>query len=369
MIVKEIKLPIYAKVISVLIGLIALLMVLYIGRNIIVPLVFAIIIAIILHPVVNFFMRRKINRIFAIIITLFLTFSVIAAFCGLLYSQGIRFYESWPVLVEKFTLILDQSITWASGYFNIDPQKIHDWIANAKTEVISTISATIGHTLISIGSGLMILFLVPVYIFLMLYYQPLLIEFIRRLFAKSDQSQVSELITQTKTVIQRYLVGLIIEAIIIAIMDSVGLLILGIDYAILLGIIGALLNVIPYIGGIVAVALPMMIAVATKSNPMYALYVLGIYYFIQMIDNHYIFPKIVASKVKINMLFAIIVVLAGYALWGIAGMFLSLPLLAIIKLVFDHIEPLKPWGFLLGDTMHPLLTFKPIIRKMKNKLV
>jgi predicted PurR-regulated permease PerM len=332
-----------------------------------VPIVFATIIAIILHPVVNFFMKRKINRLFSICITLFLTLLVLAAFFGLLFSQAVRFYESWPVLVEKFTLILNQSITWASGYFDIDAQKINDWLANTKTEIINTSSAAIGHTLISIGSGLVILFLVPVYIFLMLYYQPLILEFIRRLFVKNDPGQVGEMIKQTKTVIQRYLIGLIIEAIIIAIMDSAGLLILGIDYAILLGIIGALLNVIPYIGGIVAVALPMMIAVATKSTPLYALYVLGIYYFIQLIDNHYIFPKIVASKVKINMLFAIIVVLAGNALWGIPGMFLSLPLLAIVKLIFDHIEPLKPWGFLLGDTMHPILTIKPILKKLKIK--
>ncbi|MGA3014325.1 MAG: AI-2E family transporter [Bacteroidales bacterium] len=366
MIGNELKLPVYTKAISILIGLIALFMVLYIARSIIVPIVFATIIAIILHPVVNFFMRRKINRLFAICITLFLTMIVLAAFFGLLFSQAARFYESWPVLVEKFTLIMNQSITWAAGYFNIDAQKINDWLANTKTEIINTSSAAIGHTLISVGSGLVILFLVPVYIFLMLYYQPLILEFIRRLFVKNDQDQIGEMIKQTKTVIQRYLIGLIIEAIIIAIMDSVGLLILGIDYAVLLGIIGALLNVIPYIGGIVAVALPMMIAIATKSTPMYALYVLGIYYFIQLIDNHYIFPKIVASKVKINMLFAIIVVLAGNALWGIPGMFLSLPLLAIVKLIFDHIEPLKAWGFLLGDTEHPILTIKPILKKVKK---
>jgi len=99
----------------------------------------------------------------------------------------------------------------------------------------------------------------------------------------------------------------------------------------------------------------MMIAIATKSTAWYALYVLAAYYFIQFIDNHYTIPKIVASKVKTNMLFSIIVVLAGNALWGIAGMFLSIPLLAIVKLIFDHIEPLKPWGFLLGDTMPSLL--------------
>jgi predicted PurR-regulated permease PerM len=87
------------------------------------------------------------------------------------------------------------------------------------------------------------------------------------------------------------------------------------------------------------------------------------YYFIQLIDNHFIVPKIVASKVKINALFAIIVVLAGNALWGIPGMFLSIPLLAIVKLIFDHIEPLKPWGFLLGDTMPPMLKIKGLIGK------
>jgi len=169
------------------------------------------------------------------------------------------------------------------------------------------------------------------------------------------------------SVIQLYLVGLVIDAVLVAILYIAALLILGIDYAILLGIIGALLNIIPYIGGIVAVALPMMVAIATKSSGWYAIYVLIIYYIIQLIDNNYIVPKIVASKVKINALFSIIVVIAGNALWGIPGMFLSIPLLAIIKLIFDNIESLKPWGFLLGDTMPSLLTIEPILKKIKKK--
>ena len=179
---------------------------------------------------------------------------------------------------------------------------------------------------------------------------------------------MSEIITQTKTVVQRYLVGLIIETAIVATLDSVALLALGIEYAILLGIIGGLLNMIPYIGGLVAVALPMMIAIATKSTAWYALYVLAAYYLIQLIDNNYIVPKIVASKVKLNALFSIIAVIAGNALWGIPGMFLSIPLLAIIKLIFDHIEPLKPWGFLLGDTMPSILKIKPILIRAVKKM-
>jgi predicted PurR-regulated permease PerM len=212
-----------------------------------------------------------------------------------------------------------------------------------------------------------VLFLLPVYIFLILFYQPIIIESIRRFFAESNQKEVSEIISQTKTVIQRYLTGLVIEAIIVAALDTVALLILGIEYAFLLGIIGALLNIIPYIGGLIAVALPMIVALVTKSSPFYALYVLAAYYFIQIIDNNYIVPKIVASKVKINALFSIIVIIAGNALWGIPGMFLSIPLLAIVKLICDHIESLKPLGFLLGDTMPPLLKISQIIKKIKIK--
>ncbi len=367
MTVSDIKLPVYAKVTILLIGLIAFFTICYVAQSIIVPVVFATIIAIVLHPVVNFFVRRKINRVIAIVITLILTFLIIASFGALLFSQASRFSESWPVLVDKFTIILNQSITWASGYFDINPEKIHEWIAKTKGEIINTSSAAIGQTIIAIGSGLVIIFLIPVYVFMILFYQPLLLDFLRKLFATGKDSPVNKIITQTKTVIQRYLIGLVIEFVMVAIMDSIVLLVLGIDYAILLGIIGAMLNVIPYIGGIVAVALPMMIAIATKSTAWYAVYVLAGYYFIQLIDNNFIVPKIVASKVKINALFSIIVVIAGNALWGIPGMFLSIPLLAIIKLIFDHIEPLKPWGFLLGDTMPPLLTLKPIIKKLKMK--
>ena len=122
---------------------------------------------------------------------------------------------------------------------------------------------------------------------------------------------------------------------------------------------------IPYLGGIVAVALPMMVALVTKDSPMYALYVMIAYYLIQLFDNNYIVPVIVASKVKINAIFSIIVVIAGNALWGIPGMFLSIPILAIVKLICDHIEPLKPWGYLLGDTMPPLLEINKILKKIK----
>jgi predicted PurR-regulated permease PerM len=361
---KELQLPLYVKTAIIFVGLLAIISILYIAQHIIIPIVFATIFAIVLHPVVNYFVRRKVNRVIAIVITLLLTFLVIAAFCILLFSQASRFSESWPILVDKFTRMLNQTISWTSQYFNINPQKINDWIIKSTGELINISSSVIGKTLITVGSGLVILFLVPVYIFMILFYQPLLLDFIHKLFGKDNLNRVNEIVIQIKTVIQRYLMGLVIEFVIVATLNSVVLVILGIEYAVLLGIIGALVNVIPYIGGFVAVALPMLVAFATKSSGWYAFYVMIFYIIIQFIDNHYIIPKIVASKVKINALFAIIVVLVGNALWGIPGMFLSLPLLAIVKIIFDHIEPLKPWGFLLGDTMPSLIKIKPFL---KNK--
>ena len=357
---KELQLPFYAKASIFLIGLIALVAILYIAQDIIVPIVFAIVFAIVLHPVVIFFVQLKINRVVAIVLSLVITTLVIVGLIALLFTQASQFSETWPILVDKFTDTLNQIITGASGYLGIDPQKIHEWLTKSMQELIDTSNAAIGNTLLTVGSGLMIMFLLPLYIFLILFYQPLILEFIRRLFVNSDQGQVNQIVKQTKTVIQRYLSGLIIEAVMVAILNTTVLFTLGIDYAILLGIVGALLNVIPYIGGLVAVALPMMVALATKSTAWYPLYVLIGYYIIQLIDNNFIVPYIVASKVKINALFSIIVVLAGNALWGISGMFLSIPLLAIVKLFFDNIESLKPWGFLLGDTMPPVIKINPV---------
>ena len=364
---EELKVPFYAKVTIFLVGLIALLAIMYIAKSIIIPIVFSIILAIVLHPVVSFFVRLKINRVFAIVITMFLTFLVIAAFGAVLISQASRFGESWPVLVEKFTSIINQNISDAADYFNKDPQKIHEWITKTQGEIINSSTAAIGQTIMVLGNGLVVLLLIPFYIFMILFYQPLLLEFVIRISGSNYESHVRVIVSQIKNVIQNYLVGLIIEAGMMAVMNTAALLVLGIEYAIILGILAAVLNVIPYIGGIIAVALPMMVALVTKPTPWYAFYVLVAYYVIQLIDNNYIVPYIVASKVKINALFSVIIVLVGNALWGVPGMFLSMPILAIIKLICDHIEPLKPYGFLLGDTMPPLLKIKKIFSKIKSK--
>jgi predicted PurR-regulated permease PerM len=347
----DLKFPFYAKASLVFIGLIAFISVMYIAQEIIIPLIYATIIAVVLSPAVNYLARKRFSRPVAISLVLLTVMLCTILVIGLLSSQLMEFTESFPALIEKFNQISKETVAWASENFNISTRKINLWVAAKKTDMIAGGNSSLGQTILNTGNVLVVLILIPVYVFMILYYQPLLLEFLHRLFKSGDHSEVDSVLSRIKKVIQSYLVGLLLEALIVAILNSAALLLLGIDYAILLGVIGAILNVIPYIGGLIAVALPMMIALATKESNTYCLLVLGAYFVIQLIDNNYIIPKVVASKVKINALASIVVVIAGGALWGLAGMFLSIPLIAIIKVIFDQVEPLKPWGYLLGDTM------------------
>jgi predicted PurR-regulated permease PerM len=345
------RFPFYARCIIIFMGAVFFVYAMYVAQQIIVPFLYATIIAVLLNPIVNFLVRKKVKRIIAIIFAVLIAILFTLGTIYLITSQLKMFESTFPKLESKFTQLINEGAQWVSAKFDISPHKINVWLTKTKAEIISNGGALLGQTLLTISGMLIIVFLVPVYIFMLLYYKPLLLEFIRMLFNKVHKQKVEEVLLQTKTIIQSYLMGLLIEAFIVASLNSMALLVLGIDYAILLAIIGALLNVIPFIGGILSVAMPIAIALATKDSASYAILVLVLYMLIQFFDNHYITPKIVASKVKVNALIAVIGVLIGNAVWGLPGMFVAIPLTGILKVIFEHIQQLSPWAFLLGDTM------------------
>lgn len=352
------KIPLYAKASVIIIAMYVFISMLSLSRSIILPFLFAVIIAIAISPAVNYLIRKKINRALSITIVLFTLLIVVGGLIALLSSQTSLLTEALPQLTDKLEMLLTKTIVWVSEYFNISTQKINVWLANSKTELTSKSSAAIGNTITAMSEILAAALLTPVYIFMLLLYQPHLVEFLHKIFgAANNNNKVGEVLTETKTIIQSYLAGLFIEFTIVATLNSIGLLLLGIDYAILLGIVAALVNVVPYIGGITGVASFMIIALVTKS-PVYVLYVVALYSLIQFIDNHYIVPKMIGAKVKLNALISLMAVIAGAALWSIPGMFLSIPITAIVKLICDRIDSLKPLGFLLGDT-------EPVSEKMK----
>ncbi|HLN21759.1 MAG TPA: AI-2E family transporter [Bacteroidales bacterium] len=348
---RYVKLPFYAKASLLILGIFTFGSMMYVARQILVPIIVAVIVAILLHPVKNFFMRLKLGRVASIIITITIAFLLVAGLGLFIVLQFSRFTETFPALVGKIDSFMTETIYWISGFFDISTSRMSNWIESTKADIVAKSAQAIGQTLVTIGGLFVALLLIPVYIFMILYYEPIIIEFIRRSFHDGHRHKVSKIISEVKTLIQSYLSGLFVEMIIVAALDIAALLILGVEYAILLGILAALLNLIPYLGGIIGVALPMMIAFVTENSPWVAVWVLVAFYIIQLIDNNYIVPKIVASKVKINALVSVIVVIGFGALWGIPGMFMSIPLTAIIKLIADHVDSLKPFGFLLGDTM------------------
>jgi len=343
---ETLKLPFYAKTALIFISLFGIMYSLYIAQDILIPIVMATIFAVLLNPIVNYLESKKINKFFAIALTVFFGILIVSSLLFFLISQATSFSEALPILKKKFGESSASVITWIAEKTHINEVKIESWIQATQKDQIKQFK--IGEKISSFGNVMITTFLLPVYMVMILYYKPLLLEFFRRLFHNRDFVAVEDVLLNTKKIIQSYVVGLFIEFIVIAILNSLGLLMIGIRYAFLLGIIGALLNFIPYLGALIAASIYMLIAFITMP-PIYVLYVLIMYGIIQVIDNNFLIPRIVASRVQINALASIVSVIIGGAIWGIPGMFLSIPLIAIVKVVCDHVDSLNAWGFLLGD--------------------
>ncbi|MBK6861895.1 MAG: AI-2E family transporter [Saprospiraceae bacterium] len=349
----SIKIPFYIKFAGLVIGATAIIMTLYLGEYLIVPLIFALLFAILLDPVIEFLSRRGFNRTIAITLVVVIIVLIGLFVLYLIFAQFTLFYDSYPLLSNKFQTLSVNWVQWISSQFKIKIEIINAWIYKTQMEALSNLGGSIGYTVELINSFLFIMILLPVYLFLILYYKGFFIEFMKRLFIRRNQEDVFEFLGNSKNIIQKYLVGLLLEALIVAVLNSIGLYIIGIEYAVILGISGAILNIIPYLGGVLSTIIPVTIALVTKDSYTYALEVVGVYLVIQLIDNNFIVPRIVASRVQLNALVSIVVVLLGGALWGIPGMFLSIPMTAILKVGLDHVDSLKAWGYLLGNKVNP----------------
>jgi predicted PurR-regulated permease PerM len=337
--------PFYIKATVTLLGVVLFVYILSILSGVLIPFAFALIIAILLNPLVSRFRKMGLSHVLAITVTMLIALIIISSLIYFLSSQIYGFRENFPVLKEKFGSILNQLHNWVQNTFGISLNRQVQLINEALNNSKALLGKTVGSAL---GTLLMILIL-PVYIFMLLFYKKLILNFLYEVFAEENSKKVSDVLNQTKNAIQSYMVGLLLEAFIVAVLNSIALLILGVDYAILLGVIGAILNMLPYIGGIVAIALPVLMATVTKDGFSTQIGILIAYAIIQFIDNNFLVPKIVSSKVQINALVSIMIVLLGNALWGVPGMFLSIPFVAIIKIICDRIDGLRPWGKLLGD--------------------
>jgi predicted PurR-regulated permease PerM len=359
------KPPFYFKSTLTLLGLVLICAILYLLADILIPISLSIMIALMLNPLVNRFQRWKIPHALAIFLAMLIAIIAFLALGYFLTSQIISFGNDLPVLKQKFTALFAKGQLALVNHFNIPVAKQNQWFSEAENGIKPILSKLMGSAL-----GVMsVTILLPVYTFLFLYYKKLLLNFLYEVFAESNASYVGEVLEKTKGAIQSYALGLLIEGLIVAALNSIALLLLGVKYAILLAVIGAIVNVLPFIGGIIALIPPVIVATITKDGMETQLGVVISYIVIQFTDNHFLVPFIVSSKVKINALISIVAVLLGGALWGIAGMFLSIPFVGVLKIIFDRITDLKPWGKLLGDEIPTIHKGQLWRRRRKKTLV
>jgi len=358
--------PLYAKMAALILLVYLVLYGLYIGQQILTPLGFAFMFSILLRPLEKKLIKWHIPKILAIIITLVIAILFVAALITFLSKQIASFVKDMPVLKNNLNNLWDQLQHWLTRTFHLSEEQQQKIIDKAKSDTLDNLEPV--GTLNIITTSIATIVLVPVYTFLFLYYRMLLLRFVTEIFDKKHYQNVQEVIHEIRYVMQHYIIGLLTETSIVAILNITGLLILGAPFAILLGIIAAILNLIPYIGGFVAVVLTALITFTNTDSITKMIWAVIVLMIVQFIDNNFLVPKVIASRVKLNALISIIGVLIGGALCGVAGMFLSIPLIAICKVVFDRVQGLEPWGRLLGDDMPTITVLKHVLKK-RHKVI
>jgi predicted PurR-regulated permease PerM len=339
------KYPFYIRATVILFGLVLISFALANLRGILIPFSFALFLAVLLNPLMERLLRWRLSRVAAIAVSLIVAILVIGGVWYFLANQIMQFTDQLPLLEKKGSELLARTQNYLLQHWNIPLAKTNDYLAQAK----AGIKPLLGQLLGSMAGTMGAVFLLPIYTFLLLYYKNLILNFLYDIFAEQNAEEVSAVLRQVRGAIQSYMFGLLIEAAIVATLNTTALLILGVQYAVLMGVLGALLNVLPFFGGILAAALPIMVATITKDGYNTQIGVAIAYMVIQFTDNHFLIPYIVSAKVRINALLSVVAVLLGGAVWGLAGMFLSIPFIGVLKIIFDRIPEMQPWGRLLGD--------------------
>ncbi|HEV8080123.1 MAG TPA: AI-2E family transporter [Chitinophagaceae bacterium] len=352
--------PLYAKITILILLIYLVLYGLYIGQDILAPLGFAFLFAVLLRPMEKQFIKWRVPKILAIVFTVVIALLFVAGLITFLSKQIASFVQDIPAIKHNLNSLWTQFQRWISSTFNLtraEQQKIIQK-ATSDADPVSTLGV--------ITASVATVILVPVYVFLFLYYRTLLLRFVVELFDGEHHENVNNVIQEIRYVVQRYITGLLTETSIVAALNVTGLLIIGAPYPILLGIISAILNLIPYIGGLVALVLTALITFTNTGSISMAVSTIIVFMIVQLIDNNFLVPRIIASKVKINALISVVGVLIGGALCGISGMFLSIPIIAILKVIFDKIEDLQPWGKLLGDDIPTAGVLKNVFKKRRK---
>lgn len=322
--------------------------ILYFGRSLLVPVAYSLLIALVLYPVCKWLEARRWPRSLAITAGLLIVVFLFGILVSLFIAQVNVLRQDIPQLLNKLNPAVNELQQWIASGFNISVAAQNNWwqqlIHNLGNSPGSMLQATITAT----AGGLFTLFLVPVYAALFLYNREVFVQFLVKLAGSRYSEKLHIVLTETTHTYFNFIKGMGIVYLIVGILNSIGLLALGIPHAILFGMLTAIMTIIPYVGIFVSALLPITVAWITKDSIWYPVGVVAVFTFVQYLEANLIFPKVVATQIKVSTWATLIAIVAGGLLWGVSGMILFIPFVGILKIVSDNIPELEALRILLG---------------------
>jgi AI-2 transport protein TqsA len=342
------KFPFYARLAFTLFTIALIISFMYLGRSVLVPLFFAFLVAILLHPVVRFLERKGFRRALAAVLTV-LVFMILLG--GLFYffsHQVVRLTRDLPSLQARVVAKWNDVQDWISDKYHVSNIQQKDYVNKSTNGILNTAMNSVATTFVGIAETIVLTIFFFIFTFFILQYRRLLMRFVVELFDRNHNEKVQAVIGRIRSLINSYVLGLLIEMSVVAILIFTSMMILGVKYALLFSIMAAVLNIIPYLGIYLCMAFAMVITAATSSTG--HVVAVGIVFIVtHFIDANVILPHVVGGKMKMNPFITILVVLIGHLIWGIPGMFLFIPLTAMIRLVSEEVPEMKPWAILIGE--------------------
>jgi predicted PurR-regulated permease PerM len=332
-----------------LLGISLVVVILVVGRDIFMPVIMAFFVSIMLLPIYRFLRKRNVPESLSIILPILLVLLFIAGIVWFLSAQVGILVDDFPQIKQNVAKHLQSLKEWISGFTKMSVTKQENFIKEKSDDMLGMAGTAAGGAFVTLSGVFVFVGLLPIYIYLILFYKDILLRFVFLWFKTDDHPKVKDAVYETESIIKSYLVGLLIQISYMTILLGGILLLIGIKHALLIGVIFAILNLIPYVGALIGNVIGVLLTLTSSTELWPVVTVLGVIAFVQFLDNNILMPRIVGSKIKINALVSIVGVFIGGSIAGVSGMFLSMPIIAVLKIIFDRSESFKQWGVLLGD--------------------
>lgn len=289
------------------------------------------------------------------------------------FFSGLIMLVSWKIseLINDVALIKQTAIEtgiiiqdYIFNHLNITAEEQFKILKEEQPSYTSIMQVVVGSFVYVFSTIIIIL----VYFIFLLYYHNHIKEFMLKLVSTSQRNEMEKVIYGASNIAQQYLTGLYKMIVCLWIMYGICFSAIGVKNAIFFALLCGLLEIIPYLGNIFGVSITILVSALHGIPFPVLLGIVVIYGSVQFIQGFILEPLLLGPQVKINSLFTVIALTLGALLWGISGIILAIPATAILKIICDNIDTLKPYGFLMGE---PYGKGQEIgwIEKIKNRLL